>query len=313
MSGFEVYIKEILDERGINEHDKKDLEFEIKDHLMLLKNEYLDKGLSENEAIKLSIKDFGESNSIGNSIKNNLPSNNKYPDFTFREKVQCLSEMFLVYFLLLFSCETFFKMEVYSIFFYVGAALVVTLTSFIFINKKVNNDKNKVKNIIRINIQFFIIEKIVMSLFFIISLPIRGGTNILETKLPLMNFYIFNWIYIIGFILFTLISVIITKYVMDKVTHNFKNNYNNTITSTVLFITSILFIILYILIPNRFYVLRKILISIMGSNITDVSRNVFFMVINNNFIIPNIGLVILIILCIRLVIHIKKKGIGSIL
>ncbi|MBU3156437.1 permease prefix domain 1-containing protein [Clostridium estertheticum] len=313
MSGFEVYIKDILNERGINEHDKKDLEFEIKDHLILLKNEYLDKGLSENEAIKLSIKDFGESNSIGNSIKNNLPSHNKYPDFTFREKIQCLSEMFLIYFLLLFSCVTFLEKYVNSIFFYVCAALVVTLTSFLFINKKVNNDKNKVKNIIRINIQFFIIEKIVMSLFFIIALPIRGGTNILETKLPLMNFYIFNWIYIIGFILLTLISVIITKYVMNKVTHNIKNNYNNTITSTILFIASILFIIMYILIPNRFYVLRKILISIMGSDITDVSRNAFFMVINNNFIIPNIGLIILIILCIRLVLHIKKKGFKSIL
>ncbi|MCB2342500.1 permease prefix domain 1-containing protein [Clostridium estertheticum] len=313
MSGFEVYVKDILNERGINEHDKKDLAFEIEDHLMLLKNEYLDKGLSENEAIKLSIKDFGESNSIGNSIKNNLPSHNKYLDFTFKEKVQCLSEMFLIYFFILVSCATFLNVNIYTIFFYVSMDLVVILTSFIFVNRKVNNVKNKVKNIIHINIQFFIIEKIVMSLFFIISLPIRGGTNILETKLPLMNFYIFNWIYIIGFILLTLISLIITKYVMNKVTHNIKNNYNNTITSTILFITSILFIILYILIPNRFYVLRKILISIMGSDITEVSRNALFMVINNNFIIPNIGLVILIILCIRLVIHIKKKGIGSIL
>lgn len=44
---------------------------------MLLKNDYLNKGLSEKDAIKLSIKDFGESNFIGNNIKRSLPSHNK--------------------------------------------------------------------------------------------------------------------------------------------------------------------------------------------------------------------------------------------
>jgi len=310
MTGFEAFIKELLNERGINEYDRKDLEFEIKDHLMLLKNDYLDKGLSEKEAIKLSIKDFGESNFIGNGIKNNLPSHNKYPDFTFREKVQCLSEMFLIYFLFIFVCSTFVTNYFNSIFFYIGIAIVVTLTSFIFVNQKVNNNKNKLKNIIKCNIQFFIIEKVLMWLIFItIGQIIKGGYLISSLK----DFYIFNWIYIVGFILLTFSSVIITKYVMTNETHNLKNNYNNTITSTILFITSILCIIMYILIPNRFYLLRKIIISIIGSDITQVSRNVFFMVINNSFVIPNIGLIILIILCIRLALNIKKKGIESIL
>lgn len=309
MDRVESYIKELLYERGINEHDKKDLEFEIKDHLMLLKNEYLDKGLSEKDAIELSIKDFGESNSIGNDIKNNLPSHNKYIDFMFRERAQCLLYMFLLYFLFIFSCATFLNKNFTSLFFYIGTAMVVILTSFIFVNKKVNNDKNKVKNIIRINIQFFIIEKIVMSLFFLTAVTIRGGANIP----PLINFYIFNWIYIVGFILLTLSSVIITKYTVTKVFDNIKNNYNTTIITTILFSISILFIIIYYLIPNRFYVLRKIIISMLGSDITNVTRHLFFIVINNSFIIPNIGLIILIILCIRLVIRIKKKGIQSIL
>lgn len=310
MEVFNAYIKELLDERGINEQDKKDLEFEIKDHLMLLENEYLIKGLSEKDAIKLSIKDFGESNFIGNSIKKNLPSHNKYPDFTFKERAQCLLSMFLVYFIYIFvlSYATFLSQISDSLFFYLGMAIVVTLTSFILVNKKVNDNKNKLKNIISCNIQFFIIEKVFMSLFILIISSIRGGNGF-----SLFNTYIFNWIYILSFILFTSCSVIITKHVMNKITLNLKNNYNNTITSTILFIISVLFMILYILIPNRFYVLRKIIISILGSDITNVSKNIFFMVINNSLVIPNIGLVILIILCIRLILHIKKKGIESIL
>ncbi|MBX4260388.1 hypothetical protein KTC96_22725 (plasmid) [Clostridium estertheticum] len=310
MNAFNSYIKELLDERGINENDKKDLEFEIKDHLMLLKNEYLDRGLSEKDAIKSSIEDFGKSNFIGNDIKKNLPSHNKYPDFTFKEKIQCLSEMFLVYFIFtfIFSYAPFFIKISDSIFFYLDMAIVITLTSFIFVNKKVNNNKNKVKNIIICNIQFFIIEKIFMSLFIIITSSITGSSQFSLTKI-----YVFNWIYILAFILLTLCSVIITKYVMNKVPYTLKNNYNNTVTSTMLFIISILFIIMYVLIPNRYYVLRKIIIGIIGSDITDVSRNAFFMVINNSFVIPNVGLIILLILFIKLVLHIKKKGIKSIL
>ncbi|NNU75584.1 permease prefix domain 1-containing protein [Clostridium estertheticum] len=311
MDTFNSYIKELLDERGINECDKKDLEFEIRDHLMLLENEYLNKGLSEKDAIKLSIRDFGESNFIGNSIKKNLPSHNKYIDFTIKERIQCLLSMFLVYFIFIFilSYVTFFSQIFDSIFYYIDMAIVVTLTSFIFINKKVNNNKNKVKNIISINIQFFIIEKVFMSLFILIVRSITTSVY----NFSLLNTYIFNWIYILSFILLTSCSVIITKYVINKVTLNLKNNYNTTITSTFLFIASILFIIMYILIPNRYYVLRKIIIGILGSDITNVSKNILFMVINNNLVIPNIGLVILIILCIRLIIHIKKKGIESLL
>jgi len=59
--------------------------------------------------------------------------------------------------------------------------------------------------------------------------------------------------------------------------------------------------------------LRKIIMKLIESDITDVSKNIFFIIINNSFVIPNIGLLILIILSIKLVVNINKKGIKSIL
>lgn len=311
MFEFETYIKKLLDERGINEQDKEELYYEIKDHLILLKNEYLSKGISEEEAVKLSIKDFGESNFIGNNIKKNLPSNNKYNDFSFREKALCLLEMFLVYFIFICLCATAWNVITKSTFFNIGIAVVVTLTSFIFINRKLNNEKNKVKNLFICNILFFIIEKIIMSLFAIVAFNIRGGITD-SLVLILKNYYIFNLMYIAAFILLTLGSIIVTKYIGNVLFKDIRNTYNYTLVSFVLFVISILLLFAYYLIPNRFYVLRKILINAIGADITSVSKNIFYTVINNGFIIPNIGLLLLVILCIKLVLHIKRKGLESI-
>lgn len=65
MDRIEMFIKDILDNRGINEADKEELKLELLDHILLLKKEYHDKGLEENQAIDLALKDFGNTNAIG--------------------------------------------------------------------------------------------------------------------------------------------------------------------------------------------------------------------------------------------------------
>lgn len=312
MLEFDIYIKNLLNERGINEQDKEDLYYEIKDHLMLLKNEYISKGLSEGESVKLAIKQFGDSNFIGNNIKRNLPSNNKLKDFTYKESAKCLLNTFLIYFVFICLSATVFNVIVRSALFNISLALVVTLTSFIFINNKLNTKRNKIKNILVCNILFFIIEKAFMSIFTILALNIRGGSAD-SLIITLKNSYIFNPVYNIAFVLLTLGSIIATKYIWDIFFENIRNTYNSTFVSTILFSISILLLFMYYLIPNRFYILRKIIINLMGSDITSVNKNILFIVINKGFVIPNIGLVLLVLLCIRLMIQVRKKGIQSIL
>ncbi|MCS4455268.1 permease prefix domain 1-containing protein [Clostridium botulinum] len=74
MLEFEQFIEDIIDKRGINENDKLELKYEISSHLLLLKNEYLEKGYDEKTSVKLAIDSFGNSNLIGNALKASLPS-----------------------------------------------------------------------------------------------------------------------------------------------------------------------------------------------------------------------------------------------
>lgn len=73
MDRINKFINDLLSERGITKDDRKDLEIELLDHMMLLKQEYIDNGHDESEAIELSIKNFGDINEIGNNIKKALP------------------------------------------------------------------------------------------------------------------------------------------------------------------------------------------------------------------------------------------------
>lgn len=318
MNGFEDYIKELLSERGINEDDKRDLEFEIKDHLLLLKNEYLDKGLSEKDATKLSIKDFGESNFIGNSIKNNLPSHNKFINFSSKERMNCLLEMFLIYFVFKFLGNVEQNAYSNSMISYIIMTIPVVCASFIFINKKLKDEENKIKNLVLCNILFFILEKIIMSGYgifrFIILDKISATIHIINSTKSL---YLFDWRYITMFLLGTLFSIILTKLLGNKLLKGIKNTYNYSVKSTVIFIMSVLLILLYLLtlnmVPYSLALITDGIQNITGFHIMSINGNLLFTIINGKFIIPNIGLLILIMLFIRLIIRVRKKGLKSIL
>jgi hypothetical protein len=318
MNGFEAYIKELLSERGINEHDKKDLEFEIEDHLLLLKNEYVDKGLSEKDAIKSSIKDFGESNFIGNSIKNNLPSHNKFIDFSSKERMNCLLEMFLIYFVFKFIGNVEQNAYSNSMISYAIMTIPVLCTSFIFINKKLKDEKNKIKNIVLCNTLFFILEKIIMSGYGIFRLIVVDKISVtIHIINGAKSLYLFDFQYIITFLLGTLCSIILTKLLSNKLLKGIKNTYNYSVKSTVISITSILLMLLYLLTLNmNTYSLGLItdrIQHITGFNIVSINGNPLFTIMNDKLIVPNIGLFVLIMLFIRLIIRVRKKGLKSIL
>ncbi|MBU5483606.1 hypothetical protein KQI86_04640 [Clostridium sp. MSJ-11] len=107
MNDFEIFINKILENSGINDHDKEELKFEFYDHLMLLKEEYIEKGYCEREAISRSISDFGMHGIA--EIKDSLPSKNKYSSFSIRHKVKCLINMFFVYVIFIYLDSLLFS------------------------------------------------------------------------------------------------------------------------------------------------------------------------------------------------------------
>lgn len=72
MCGFDKYINAIIGGLGISGKRKRELEDEFKDHLNLLKSEYVNNGFSENEAMNKAMDRFGEWSDIQMKLEKSL-------------------------------------------------------------------------------------------------------------------------------------------------------------------------------------------------------------------------------------------------
>ncbi|HDR6311144.1 TPA: VanZ family protein [Bacillus cereus] len=70
----EKYIKSIVQKTNLSQSDRDELYFEIYDHLISLKQEFLDQGKSEEEATTLAIQNFGEASTLGTEIEKAMQS-----------------------------------------------------------------------------------------------------------------------------------------------------------------------------------------------------------------------------------------------
>lgn len=287
MSEFKKYIHSILENNGFNEASKIELECEFNDHLTMLKDEYLSKGYSEEEAVKLAIKAFGENYKISSELKDVIYYNNRCTSLDIKNTVKFLFYMFITY---------FFGMWLVANNLYVnrsydpGISIVYFLTaliSFICINIKVKNKTNCIKSILICNIIFLICQNLIM--FCLISF--RQGFFSLPNTSLVPQFY---------FLLFTIIFISLTYTFRNKASHKKIFVYDFNMLSIVLWSISVILISLYSLIPNKFFILRKLIVMILNDEIFDVKKNLFFILINKTLFIPNVGLLCLLILVARL-------------
>lgn len=68
MYEFDSFVKSIIKDIKISNKQKEEIAEEFKDHLHMLKQEYVNKGYSEEEAVKIAIENFGNSKELKNSI-----------------------------------------------------------------------------------------------------------------------------------------------------------------------------------------------------------------------------------------------------
>ncbi|MFD1040158.1 permease prefix domain 1-containing protein [Virgibacillus byunsanensis] len=66
---FEVYINNMTNKLDCSEAEKAEVTEEIQDHLLLLKEEFIRNGYSEEQAVDLSITAFGEETRIGSELQ----------------------------------------------------------------------------------------------------------------------------------------------------------------------------------------------------------------------------------------------------
>ena len=72
MSEFDEYIKSILTYSELSDIEQDELFLEMYDHLNSLKEEYMEQGMNEKEAIYKAIQSFGESKVIGVEINKSV-------------------------------------------------------------------------------------------------------------------------------------------------------------------------------------------------------------------------------------------------
>ncbi|WP_027084845.1 VanZ family protein [Cohnella panacarvi] len=68
MSIVQTYVKEIVAKMKTDDREKMELELELTDHLTLLKNDYVSKGYTEQDAEKCAIYDFGQADRISHGL-----------------------------------------------------------------------------------------------------------------------------------------------------------------------------------------------------------------------------------------------------
>jgi glycopeptide antibiotics resistance protein len=78
MNEFNNYINSILSGTTTDSKKRGDIADEVEDHLKLLKQEYIDKGYTEEEAIEMAMKSFGEVKDLRNKYTLAVNPFNKY-------------------------------------------------------------------------------------------------------------------------------------------------------------------------------------------------------------------------------------------
>lgn len=305
MDRIDQFIKDILDNRGINKEDKEDLKLELMDHILLLKNDYIEKGLDEDKAVELALKDFGNTNTIGNGIKRTLPSRNKYKEFTVKEISKIILAMVLGYIITVVTIFTSDKLINESLAYYIALVIIPIIISFICVNLKLTSKMKRVKNMIKSLVIFLFVERLLFLMIYAIRLIVDKGSSRISI-ITLLDFK-----YIAAYLCIGVVFVGFTSVISDKVVLKIRNPYNSKLFSNILLTSSLIFMILYYLFPNRWYILCRFIEEILGSEIIYVSKNILFLTINHQIFIPNIGLIILIIMGINLVRQMYRKGIES--
>ncbi|HEY5584595.1 MAG TPA: permease prefix domain 1-containing protein [Ruminiclostridium sp.] len=83
MHEFDAYIDSIIGNLSISEKKKYEMADEYRDHLEMLKQDYIKEGLEEEDAVKEAIKSFGDSRELKVKLSNNILGYRSIPNVVF--------------------------------------------------------------------------------------------------------------------------------------------------------------------------------------------------------------------------------------
>ena len=304
MDKLEQFVKSVLNSRGINEQDKQELEIELKDHLNSLKLDYINNGYDEEKAIDLSIKEFGNPNTLGNDLKKYLVTKNKGSILTKSSKINGILLMCIIYFLITLFYAVVVN-ETLTGLYYLVATFATILGIYIYVNVKLYDKEAKIRYLSFFVIIFWVLERIIVLFVQNFSIYLRGGNfRIIPTL---------NLTYIVCYVFFSIVAVILIKSQKNNVFDKIKNPYNSKAKMIIIFTITVCLNVLYYLFPNRCYPLFVLVEKVVGKPINEVDRNMLYLVIDGEYFVPNLGLMIFLGLICMLLYKILKKGLRSLI
>jgi len=297
MNKFDIFIKELLDNNGLNDDDYIELNEYIKDKLYIMKNEFIEEGKSEEEAIELAINCFERKDFNIKDIINELPCKNKVVSLSIYRKISVA-----LFNLLIFLSVNIYVLinnndKLHSPITFLIILLLTTLIPYIYVVRNTYNRDLLIKNLLSIYVAYFVFEKITSLTFALLLGNMR--LYILHNS---CNIY-----YIAGQIIGAILMIYMTK---SKICLSAKSNkksylFNmNYIFSTII---SLFMIVFFFTIFNNDYYLKRVI----SKTLFITESNIWFVKLNDQYFIPNIGLYLLLVVFLRLIYITIKKIIQS--
>lgn len=289
MNKFDGFIKSLLDHKGLNDEAYEELFAEIKDYLTLSKNEYISKGYTHHESIKLALENFPKENYNIKTIAEDLPCKNTVNKLSLIRKINLILIMLTIF----LAANAFMTIKNYSdisIIILNVLTLVINITiAYIYVIKAVHT--NKSKELLNIYTFYFLLEKLVS--FVSIFLLGTHSTFLIKSSfnIPCLIIYI------------TLVMILLIKAKNLRVTKISKFNYWFNAKYLLSIIVSLLMMTLYFSIFSNNYYLKRAL----GNKLYLSTNNALYVSLNNTYIIPNIGLILLIFIILVTIYGLLKK------
>lgn len=282
MNEFKDYVNKLLKKTNLEHSEREELKKELIEHLNSSKDDHMNNGLSEKEAISKSIENFKKSDFL--SEVNDFTTNKKLYGFNLRYFIKMNLTLIITYMLMIVSSIALTENTVNSNLIYF---LIITFVLFINYECACMNFEKKediIKNIIIISFSFFLVEKTGVSA---IAFIYRSISNNLEMNI--LDLYVFNISKVFIYLGISILTILLAKYIKRDV----KNNIKFSIIDIIVLFLSILLNIIYFLFPNRFYLLNLAISKVLNINIESFNKNFLYMTINNSILIVNVGLLIL--------------------
>ncbi|WP_461615287.1 permease prefix domain 1-containing protein [Clostridium sp. Marseille-QA1073] len=262
MNEFKDYVNKLLKKTNLEYSEREELKKELIEHLNSSKDDHMNNGLSEKEAISKSIENFKKSDFL--SEVNDFTTNKKLYGFNLLYFIKMNLTLIITYMLMLVSSIALTENTVNSNLIYF---LIITFVLFINYECACMNFEKKediIKNIIIISFSFFLVEKTGVS---VIAFIYRSISNNLEMNI--LDLYVFNISKLFIYLGISILTILLAKYIKRDV----KNNIKFSIIDIIVLFLSILLNIIYFLFPNRFYLLNLAISKVLNINIESFNKN----------------------------------------